>query len=183
MSANVTDGANVNPDQYVVVVVAVARNGVIGANGGMPWHLPEDLAHFKTATMGTPMVMGRKTFESIGRPLPGRRSIVVTRDRAWQHAGVEVAHGIAEAFELAGPGRVSLIGGGELFARSMSADPATAPEAADELIVTYVDAAPQGDTFLPPVDERVWEVVERRPGTGCEYVTYRRAGVTPDAGA
>lgn len=163
----------VNADQTVVVVVAVARNGVIGTKGGMPWHLPEDLAHFKASTMGTPMVMGRKTFESIGRPLPGRRSIVVTRDRSWSHPGTEVAHSIGEAFELAGPGRVSLVGGGELFARSLAAGPAD-PSAADELIVTYVDAEPDGDTFLPPVDESVWEVVERRPGTGCEYVTYRR---------
>lgn len=164
----------VNPEQTVAVVVAVARNGVIGANGGMPWHLPEDLAHFKAVTMGTPMVMGRKTFESIGGPLPGRRSIVVTRDRDWRHPGTEVAHDIAEAFTMAGPGRVSLIGGGELFARSLAADPAKTPEAADELVVTHVDAEPDGDTFFGPIDPDVWQAVERRPGAGCEYVTYRR---------
>lgn len=166
-------GGEINPEQTVALVVAVARGGVIGANGGMPWHLPEDLAHFKAATMGTPMVMGRKTFESIGRPLPGRRSIVVTRDRGWSHPGTEVAHHLAEAFELAGTGRVSLIGGGELFARSLAA-PAEAPEAADELVVTHVDAEPEGDTFFPEIDPDIWRPVERRVGERCEYVTYRR---------
>ncbi len=165
---------DVNPDQHVVLVVAVARNGVIGADGGMPWHLPEDLAHFKASTMGLPMIMGRKTFDSIGSPLPGRRSIVVTRDPDWAHPGVEVAHGLAEALTQAGPGRVAIIGGGGFFAQSLHADPATAPEAADELIVTHVDAEPEGDTFFPPIDPSVWKSVDRRPGAGVEYVTYRR---------
>ena len=158
-------------DQYVVIVVAVAEGGVIGADGGMPWHLPEDLAHFKRATMGTVMVMGRLTFESIGRPLPGRRSVVITRDENWTHPGAERAGGLEDALRIAGPGRVSLIGGGQIFEEALAPD---SPVRVNEMIVTHVHAAPAGDTFFPPIDPRVWRAAERREGTGCEYVTYRR---------
>ncbi len=90
----------------LTVVAAVTANGVIGRDNGMPWHLPEDLKHFKELTMGRPMVMGRRTFDSIGRPLPGRRTVVVTRDASWSHPGVEVVTSPAAALELlAGAGR------------------------------------------------------------------------------
>lgn len=159
------------PDQHVAVVVAVAENGVIGADGGMPWHLPEDLAHFKRTTMGSAMVMGRHTFESIGGPLPGRRSVVVTSNPKWQHEGAERACDLGEALKVAGPGRVSLIGGGQLYADALAAD---SPVHVDELIVTHVHASPPGDTYFPAIDRTVWEPVDHRPGTDCEYVTYRR---------
>lgn len=161
-----------NHEQHVALVVAMARNNVIGADGGMPWHLPEDLAHFKRTTMGTPMVMGRRTFESIGGPLPGRRSIVVTRNADWRAEGAEVAHSLEEGLHLAGPGRVSLIGGGELFAQAMEGQSACA----DELVVTYVRASVAGDTFFPAIDPQIWAPVDRREGEGCEYVTYRKRG-------
>ena len=92
-------------DREIVLVVARAANGVIGRDGKLPWHLPADLKHFKAVTMGTPMIMGRKTFESLPRLLPGRRHIVVTRDPAWSAEGAEVAHSKNEALALAGPGR------------------------------------------------------------------------------
>ena len=87
----------------VTLIAAVGRNGVIGADNDMPWHLPEDFAFFKRTTMGHPMVMGRKTFDSIGRVLPGRRTIVVTRQADWSHSEVETAHSLSEALSLAGP--------------------------------------------------------------------------------
>lgn len=112
----------------IVLVAAVAANEVIGADGAMPWHLPEDLAHFKEVTMGHPMVMGRKTFEAIGRPLPGRRTIVVTRDRQWAHSGVQTAGDLDTALALAfegvraGPdptGPVMVVGGGQIYEQAM----------------------------------------------------------------
>jgi dihydrofolate reductase len=96
--------------------LARADNGVIGRDGKLPWHLPADLKRFKAQTMGKPMVMGRKTFESFPAPLPGRRHIVLTRDRGWSAAGAEVAHSPAEALALAGEGDVAVIGGAEVFA-------------------------------------------------------------------
>jgi len=97
-------------------VVARAENGVIGKNGALPWHLPGDLKRFKALTMGTPMIMGRKTFDSFPQPLKGRRHIVLTRDPAWSAAGAEVAHSADEALALAGDGDISVIGGADIFA-------------------------------------------------------------------
>ena len=94
----------------ITLVLARARNGVIGRDGGLPWHLPADLKRFKALTMGQPMIMGRKTFASFPAPLPGRRHIVLTRDRDWSAPGAEVAHDVAGALALAGPGDVSVIG-------------------------------------------------------------------------
>jgi dihydrofolate reductase len=96
--------------------LARADNGVIGQNGKLPWHLPADLKRFKAQTMGKPMIMGRKTFESFPAPLPGRRHIVLTRDTSWHAEGAEVAHSPAEALAIAGPGDVAVIGGAEVFA-------------------------------------------------------------------
>jgi len=97
----------------ITVLAAVGANLVIGRDGDMPWHLPEDLAHFKAVTMGHTMVMGRKTYDSIGRALPGRRTIVITRQRGWHAPSVEVAHSLPEALALAGPADVFVIGGSE----------------------------------------------------------------------
>jgi dihydrofolate reductase len=120
--------------------LARADNGVIGRDGGLPWRLPADLKRFKAQTMGKPMVMGRKTFESFPSPLPGRRHIVLTRDRDWSAACAEVVHSVAEALALAGP-EVAVIGGAEIFALFL--DRAAAVE------LTEVHAAPVGDVTMP----------------------------------
>ncbi len=119
--------------------LARADNGVIGVDGKLPWHLPADLRRFKAQTMGKPMIMGRKTFESFPAPLPGRRHIVLTRDAAWRAEGAEVAHSPAAALALAGPGEVAVIGGAEVFALF----------AADRIELTEVHAAPHGDAIVP----------------------------------
>jgi len=100
----------------ITLIVARAQNGVIGRGGKLPWHIPADLKRFKALTMGSVMVMGRKTFESLPGVLPGRRHVVITRDRGWSDAGAEVAHDLDEALRLAGSERVSVIGGAEIFA-------------------------------------------------------------------
>ena len=100
----------------IVIVVARARNGTIGKDGTLPWHIPADLKRFKALTMGSAMVMGRKTFDSLPGPLPGRRHIVLTRDTGWSAAGAEIAHDLKEALGLAGDGPLSVIGGAEIFA-------------------------------------------------------------------
>lgn len=124
----------------ITVVVARADNGVIGRDGGLPWHLPADLRRFRALTMAKPMIMGRKTFESFPAPLPGRRHIVLTRDPAWSAAGAEVAHSVEQALALAGPD-LSVIGGAEVFALFA--------ERADRVELTEVHAAPEGDTTIP----------------------------------
>ncbi len=153
------------------MVVARAENGVIGRDGGLPWHLSDDLKRFKALTMGSAMVMGRKTFESLPKLLPGRRHIVVTRDRDWRAAGAEVAHDTDEALALAGPGRVSVIGGAEIFALFMPA--------ADAIELTEIHAEVEGDTKLD-LDLRGWREVarERRDGPPFPYsfVRFEREG-------
>jgi len=157
----------------VTLIAALGRNRVIGKDGTMPWHLPEDLKHFKALTMGHPMIMGRKTFDSIGRPLPGRRSIVITRDRAWRVPGVEVAHSFDEALDLAGPAdRVFVIGGGEVYAVSLPF--------ADRLELTEVDAEPEGDTWFPEWDPAQWREVARDQRDGYAFVRLERASGRPD---
>lgn len=157
----------------LTLIAALGRNRVIGKDGTMPWHLPEDLNHFKALTMGHPMVMGRKTFDSIGRPLPGRRSIVITRDREWRVPGVEVAHSFDEALDLAGPAdRVFVIGGGEVYAVALPF--------ADHLELTEVDAEPEGDTWFPEWDPAQWREVARDQRDGYAFVSLERAGGRPD---
>jgi dihydrofolate reductase len=124
-----------------VLVVAKAANGVIGKDGALPWHIPADLKHFKQVTLGAPMIMGRKTFESLPGLLPGRRHIVLTRERGWSARGAEVAHSVGEAIALADAERISVIGGAEIFA--LFTERATAIE------LTEVHADIGGDTFMP----------------------------------
>jgi dihydrofolate reductase len=121
--------------------LARAGNGVIGRDGGLPWRLPADLARFKAQTMGRPMIMGRKTFESFPAPLPGRRHIVLTRDRTWSAAGAEVVHDRDSALALAGDD-AAVIGGADIFALFL--------DLADRVELTEVHAAPDGDTIVPP---------------------------------
>ena len=137
----------------VTLVVARADNGVIGRGGKLPWHLPADLKHFKRVTMGTPMVMGRKTFESLPGLLPGRRHIVITRDPDWQAQGAERACGIADALELAGEGPVSVIGGAEIFRLFLPL--------AGRIELTEIHDRPEGDTLLPPFDPADWHEAAR----------------------
>ncbi|GGK64653.1 dihydrofolate reductase [Ornithinimicrobium pekingense] len=143
-------------DQTLTLVAAVGRNGVIGDGSSMPWHLPADLRFFKETTMGGTLLMGRGTWDSIGRALPGRRTIVVTRRRDWRAPGAEVAGSLAEALALAGDTEVFVAGGGEVYAQTI--------DHASRLVLTEVDLAPQGSTRFPEVDPVVWREVHRAPG-------------------
>jgi dihydrofolate reductase len=141
------------------LIVAMDRNRVIGCDNALPWHLPEDLKYFKSVTMGKPIVMGRKTFESIGRPLPGRLNIVITRNTGWQHPGVVVAHSLSEALVLAGndppsreAGEVMVIGGEQIYRAAI--------EQASRLYITRVDTEVEGDAFFPDFTEGHWREVE-----------------------
>lgn len=152
----------------VSLVAALARNRVIGAGNRLPWHLPEDLKRFKRLTMGAPVIMGRKTYESLGRPLPGRRNIVVTRQVGARWNGCEVARSLDDAIALAGDAReVFVIGGAELYAVALPR--------ADRLHLTLIDADYAGDTFFPAFDPADWRETAREPGTGFAFVTYERA--------
>jgi dihydrofolate reductase len=156
---------------HITLVVAIDAQRGIGVDNKLPWHLPEDLAHFKRVTLDRPIIMGRKTFDSIGRPLPKRRNIVVTRNRAWTHEGVDVAASLADAIALAGDEPASIIGGAQIFKEALPL--------ADRMIVTHIDAVYRCDTFFPEIDPAVWTVTareEHRSGDGVAYafVTYER---------
>lgn len=156
----------------IVLVAAIARNGTIGADGGLPWHLPADLAHFKAVTMGHPMIMGRRTFDSIGRALPGRRTIVITRHTGWAAPGVEVAHSVVDAIALAAAGtdsiddEVMVVGGGEIYRQTM--------DLADRLEITHVAAEIAGDTRFPDIDPASWRAVDTEAHDGYSFVSYQR---------
>jgi len=138
----------------IVLVVARADNGVIGKDGGLPWHIPADLKHFKRVTMGAPMIMGRRTFQSLPGILPGRRHIVLTRDRQWNAEGVAVAHSVDEALALAEENeRVSVIGGAEIFALFLPR--------ADRLEWTEIHCDAEGDTEMPAPDRAMWQEASR----------------------
>jgi dihydrofolate reductase len=136
----------------ITLVFAHAENGVIGRGGTLPWRLPADLRHFKALTMGKPMIMGRKTFESFPAPLPGRRHIVLTRDAGWSAPGAETASTLADALALAGPGEVMVIGGAEVFALF--------EDIADRAEVTTILERYDGDTTFQ-LDQDDWEEVGR----------------------
>jgi dihydrofolate reductase len=129
--------------QALVLIYARAANGTIGRDSALPWHLPADLRRFKALTMGKPMIMGRKTFESFPAPLPGRRHIVLTRDAGWQAEGAEVVHDVPAALALAGDGEVAVVGGAEIYRLFL-------PLAA-RVELTEVDADVAGDTVMPPL--------------------------------
>jgi len=166
----------------LVHVVAVARNGVIGRDGGLPWHISGDLKYFKRVTMGKPVVMGRKTYDSIGRPLPGRGNIVATRNPSFRPEGIVKVDSLAEALaageaaaQAAGVAEICVIGGGELFAATL--------DRARRLYVTEIAADPDGDTFFPQIDPAQWREVSRDsvpPGSealetpGYAFVVYER---------
>ena len=142
------------------MIVAVAENGVIGRNNSLPWYLPNDLKYFKQTTMGKPVIMGRKTYESIGKPLPGRTNIVITRQADYQPEGVKVVNSVEAAKELAesvclidGQDEAMIMGGAEIYALSL---PYT-----DRLYLTEVHADVQGDAFFPEYDKSRWQEVAR----------------------
>lgn len=149
----------------ITLVVARADNGVIGRDGKLPWRLPADLQRFKAVTMGRPMIMGRKTFESLPGLLPGRRHIVLTRDPLWIADGVEVASDVATALALAGPD-ASVIGGAEVLRLF---DPH-----ADRWELTEVHDTPSGDTVMPPPDPAVWIEIVRNDHDAYSFVTFER---------
>lgn len=138
----------------LTLIVARARNGVIGANNAIPWHLPEDLKHFKATTLGHPIIMGRKTFESIGRALPGRRNIVVSRNPNAAFPGAQAARSLDDAIaQCADSADAFVIGGAQLYREALPR--------ADRLIVTEVDLEPQGDVHFPPIDPGQWRLTGR----------------------
>ena len=155
----------------VTLVAAIARNGVIGVDGGLPWHLSDDLRRFKGLTVGHVLVMGRRTYESIGHPLAGRTTVVVTRRPGWSAGEDEVlrAGDVPGALALAGEidDDVFVVGGAQVYAEALPL--------ADRLELTLVHAEPEGDTFFPDVDWSEWREVAREPGDGADYVTYARA--------
>ncbi len=144
----------------VVLVAAVADNGVIGVDGGIPWRIAEDFAHFKATTMGHTLLMGRATYESIGRPLPGRTTVVLTRDPAWSADEVLVAGSFGAALGLADglPGEVMVVGGAAVYAEALFV--------ADEQILTEVHQSPIGDTRYPGFDAADWVVTAREAFDG-----------------
>lgn len=157
----------------LVLVAAVAENGVIGVDGDMPWHLPEDLKHFKETTMGHPVIMGRTTYESIvaglGEPLPGRTNIVLTSRDLDVPEGVEVAHGIEEVLDIARAvdDEVAYIVGGATVYEQLI-------DRADRMILTEIDATYEGDTYFPEWNEAAWREVAHDDGDGFAFVTYER---------
>jgi dihydrofolate reductase len=167
----------------LALIVAAAENGVIGRDNALPWQLPEDMRYFKRVTMGKPIVMGRNTFESIGKPLPGRTNIVITRNPAFQAAGVSVVSSLAQALDLAmdvaqrdGVKEVVVIGGAEIYRAALPR--------ADRLYLTEVHANIEGDAVLPAIDWNQWLEVSRERHAAqlpnhfdYSFVCYERAAV------
>ncbi len=162
------------------LIAAVARNNVIGAGQAIPWRIPSDFAWFKQTTMGKPMVMGRKQFETFAKPLAGRPHIVVTRQHDFAPEGVIVRHSLTEALAAAGrlaeassQNEIMVIGGGDIYAQAMPL--------ADRLYISHVDLAPEGDVHFPPIDPAEWQVVAEpdmprsdRDGAGYAIRVYER---------
>jgi dihydrofolate reductase len=171
----------------LVLVAAVADNGVIGQGGGMPWRLKSDLRHFRATTKGKPVVMGRKTYRAIGKPLPGRTNIVVSRDRSFAAPGIVAAANIEAALDVAradalrrGAAAIAIIGGADIYTQTIAR--------ADRLVITHVQLRPQGDARFPVIDPAMWTAVSRTghaPGpddaAGFAIVVYERRAAAPAA--
>jgi len=165
----------------IVIIAAVAKNGVIGKDNKLPWHLPEDLKHFKALTMGHPMIMGRKTWESLPGRLPGRPHIVVTRNTNYQAAGAEVVHSLEDAIAVAGrhSDTAFIIGGADIFALALAL--------ADRMELTEVDVEVEGDAQFPEIDQQHWYESARANSTAANgmnfsYVSYGRSKSKEAAG-
>lgn len=149
----------------VSIIVAKAKNNAIGKDNQLLWHISEDLKRFKALTMGHPIIMGRKTFESIGRPLPGRRNIVISRN--FTREGVETASSVEDALaRCQGEDEIFITGGGEIYRQTM--------DIADRLYITDVDCEPDGDTFFPEIDPGLWKEDAREDHEGYSFVNYTR---------
>ena len=157
----------------IYLLAAVARNGVIGANGKLPWHLPEDLAHFKKLTLGHPIIMGRRTWDSLGKPLPGRENIVISRRPGFDAPGASVASSLEGAIALcAGESVVFVIGGAEIYKQAMPI--------ATGLVMTEIGKDYEGDTRFPEWDRAGWKVSQKeshtsKNGVPFDFVLYERA--------
>ena len=140
--------------RFISIIVAKSHNNVIGNEGNLPWHIPEDLKQFKSITMGKPMIMGRSTFESIGKALPGRKNIVMTRDKEYQAEGISVAHNLEEALILCEQAReIMIIGGGEIYKLFFGI--------VNRLYLTNVEKYIDGDVFFPEIDLSKWKMIRK----------------------
>lgn len=157
----------------VYLVAAVAKNGVIGARGKLPWHLPEDLKHFKNLTLGHPIIMGRRTWDSLGKPLPGRENIVVSRKAGFEAPGASVAASLEAALALcAGEPVAFVIGGAEIYAAALPL--------ADGLVLTEIDRDYEGDVYFPDWDRAAWRATQKETHSSAEglrfdFVLYEKA--------
>lgn len=140
------------------IIVATSENGVIGDGNKMLWHIPEDFKYFKATTMGAPIIMGRKTFESIGRPLPGRKNIVITRNAGWKAEGVTIAPSLEDAIKMA-DNSGWIIGGAQIYAQAL--------QFATSVYLTLIHKVYTGDAHFPALDPKVWQEVSRKKGTDC----------------
>ncbi|MBI2989949.1 MAG: dihydrofolate reductase [Candidatus Magasanikbacteria bacterium] len=154
----------------ISLIAAVSKNNCIGKNGELPWHIPEDMKHFKEKTMDTVVIMGRKTWESIPekfRPLKGRKNVVITRqDQYPAPLGVEIHHSLDKALEAHRNEKIAIIGGGQMYDLSI--------DKANLLYITHVDRVVEGDTFFPDIDKNAWRETERENREGFSFVTYER---------
>lgn len=145
-------------------IVAMDESNAIGVNNQLPWHLPADLAYFKKVTMGHPIIMGRKTYESIGRPLPGRENIVITKNMSFHPEGITVVHSIEEAVDKIKDAEAFIIGGATIFEQSYAY--------ADRLYVTHIHEKFPGDTFFPAIDSSKWQIISKEKGIKDEKNPY-----------
>ncbi len=156
----------------LIIISAVAQNGVIGrSNGDMPWHIKEEFQHFKNTTLGCPIIMGRKTFETLGKPLKGRLNIIVTKnkERTFQFDDVKKFYSLNEAIDhcrTINPEKVFIIGGGEIYRQGI--------ELADEMIISFLDFEAEGDVYFPKIDEKIWQADSREKRSRFEIVYYKR---------
>lgn len=156
----------------LTIIVATDKQGGIGINNSLPWHLPEDLAHFKSTTSGHAIIMGRKTFDSIGRVLPNRRNVVVTRNLDWKHEGVEAVNSLHSAQEILAKDHAFVIGGAQIYQQAMSI--------ANRLIITEIQENFACDAFFPKIDPTQWEEISReshyseKNHFNYSFVTYKK---------
>lgn len=138
-------------EQFITIIAAMSQHRVIGFAGSMPWHMPADLAHFKKKTLGKPVLMGRKTYESLGKPLPNRRNIVISRRVDFGGKGIEVFHSFEDALYNTKDPELMIIGGATIFEQALPI--------ADRMVLTFIDANLKGDTFFPEWDQHAWQEV------------------------
>ena len=150
----------------IVIIAAVAENDVIGREGKLPWHIPEDMKHFRSLTLNHPVIMGRKTFESLGRPLDKRTNIIITSQKNYKPEGMVIAHSLEEALEKCSGAIAFIIGGQRVFEDALPI--------ADRLEMTVVHRIVDGDAFFPDVDWREWREINREDHEGFSFVTYVR---------